>query len=78
MNLQAIANAFKRATLPIFGSLPVADVDRSGIMIARCKRGANTGIHPPAEEYDCALRFVARVHSYASRNIPVPLDSIIL
>jgi hypothetical protein len=43
-------------------------VDRSGLVVACRKRGANAGIHSSAKEDDCATRFVVGVHSLSGRR----------
>src|ERR1700675_1155657 len=54
MNAKPVANAFKRVLLPLFGPLPVADVDGGSVRIACGKRGANARIHTTAKQHDGA------------------------
>jgi hypothetical protein len=51
---QAVADCNERSSLAVFGSLPVADVDRGHIKIADCEGGTDTGVHASAEQNDGA------------------------
>jgi hypothetical protein len=56
-NRKPVANALKRAPLPVFGALAVTDVNRGGVVVTCCQRGANAGIHSAAKQDDCATLF---------------------
>ena len=53
---QAVADAEKCVTFPFLGPLSVADVECSCVMIPRCNRSADAGIHPATQKDDCSLR----------------------
>src|SRR5262249_15116786 len=48
VNTKAVTNAQKRLSLARLGPLTVADVQRSGLVIARCQRGTDARVHPSA------------------------------
>ena len=47
---EPVANGVEGAPLARGGALPIADVQRRGIVIARRQRGANARIHAAAEQ----------------------------
>ncbi len=47
-NSEPVADAFEGAPFALFGALPVADVDGSGLVVAGRERRTHAGIHAAA------------------------------
>ena len=52
MNLQPVANGLEALPLVRLGALPITDVQRSRIVVARRQGSADARVHAAAEQYN--------------------------